>query len=66
MYISLISDRREMKEIDRDNKRIRKKFENDHHYDKDRQQWIRNADDAIFRVGVDGETYYVAQPAHER
>jgi hypothetical protein len=58
-----ISDRREMKEIDRDNKRLRKQFKKNHHYDEDRQQWVRNVDGAIFRAGVDGETYYIAPAA---
>jgi hypothetical protein len=49
-----ISDRRENKDIDRQNK----EFEKSHHYDERQQRWVRNVDGAILCDGGDGETYY--------
>jgi hypothetical protein len=61
-----ISDRREIKELDRDNKRLRAAFNKNHHYDERHQRWVRNVDGAIFSVGLDGETYYIAPSANRQ
>jgi hypothetical protein len=49
------SDRRELKEIDRKSKKIKKA----HHYDEKYQCQIRTADGAVMCQDTDGDPYYM-------